>query len=857
MSNKLEFRVSSALKNIVGKDLITNDYVAIFELVKNSFDAFATHVIISIEDDSIIIADNGKGMTLEDIKNKWLFLAYSAKKDGTEDTQKGDDFRDKIQERKFYAGAKGIGRFSSDRLGQNLVLTTKANNGGECEQISVDWTKFEENQEKEFVEINVDHSKVPYAEEMFPQNYSHGTILKINKLNDTWSYYKLYQLKQSLEKLINPFSGEKSFSIEVICDRELEEDKSRPEGKKINGILKNTILDALNQKTTRIDVSISSTDVITEIVDRGVSVYKIREFNMEPLLVGTSISLLFLNRSARHTFTLRMGISPNDYGSVFLYKNGFRIYPYGESNDDDSWKIDSRKQQGYNRFLGSRDLIGKVEIHTNYHEEFKETSSRDGGLVQTRGAYLLHEAFDKAHRRLERYVAGVLWGEGFLKRDFFINDDIGKEYRDGLKKDKDSDDISNVKSNLGSRLDFIQIIKSLAKDKDVEILGYNEELTKLIADELDAVKIDILKDVEEIAIRTGNDALKDEVEKIAIALHEEIAKKEEAERRAEEAERQLKDEIAKKEEAQRKAKQAEKERAIAEEKRKKEEIAKKEAELKQKEAEQKAKDAELKRKEAELRQKEVEQQKEAEEKKRKEEELKRKDAENKLNIEKDKTSYLSSTRHITSEVEDVMHTIKISSHELKNITNSLSGVMHYIKDKRTLEKLGYIKFHVDRISKLTSLLTKADIAFLKEHTKIDIPAYVEEYILNYSFSISDIKFFKNTNQPFIRKISPLDLSVIFDNLISNSYKAGANKIQIDFNQDQDQLYIDFSDNGNGVSEDMIKNEALFEIGVTNKRDGSGIGLSVSRERLKNNLNGDLIFLGNNIKLKGATFRIIF
>ena len=59
-----------------------------------------------------------------------------------------------------------------------------------------------------------------------------------------------------------------------------------------------------------------------------------------------------------------MGIQSVEYGSVFLYKNGFRIYPYGDPGDD-SWRIDARKQQGYNRYLGSRDLIGKVEIHTN------------------------------------------------------------------------------------------------------------------------------------------------------------------------------------------------------------------------------------------------------------------------------------------------------------------------------------------------------------------------------------------------------------------------------------------------------------------------------------------------------------
>ena len=67
---QMQFKISSALKDLVGKDLIINDNVAIFELVKNAYDAYAKKVLIEFYDDKIIIADNGKGMSLNDIKNK-------------------------------------------------------------------------------------------------------------------------------------------------------------------------------------------------------------------------------------------------------------------------------------------------------------------------------------------------------------------------------------------------------------------------------------------------------------------------------------------------------------------------------------------------------------------------------------------------------------------------------------------------------------------------------------------------------------------------------------------------------------------------------------------------------------------
>ena len=84
-NKELSFRISSGLKNLIGRDLISDRYIAVFELVKNSYDAGASKATISFEqsDDGmerIIISDNGCGMTYEDILNKWLFVAYSEKK---------------------------------------------------------------------------------------------------------------------------------------------------------------------------------------------------------------------------------------------------------------------------------------------------------------------------------------------------------------------------------------------------------------------------------------------------------------------------------------------------------------------------------------------------------------------------------------------------------------------------------------------------------------------------------------------------------------------------------------------------------------------------------------------------------
>jgi len=154
-SLELNFDVSSGLKSVLGSELITNDEVAIFELVKNSFDAAASRVDLHFSDNRIVVADNGIGMTYDDITAKWLFVAYSSKRT----SNRPQDFRDNIAERQHYAGSKGIGRFSSDRLGQVVRLQTRplADANGFVHSVTVDWAAYDANHLQHF-----DRIKLPY-----------------------------------------------------------------------------------------------------------------------------------------------------------------------------------------------------------------------------------------------------------------------------------------------------------------------------------------------------------------------------------------------------------------------------------------------------------------------------------------------------------------------------------------------------------------------------------------------------------------------------------------------------------------------------------------------------------------------
>lgn len=835
----ISFDIKTGMKNIIGRDLITDDFIAIYELVKNSYDAYADHVTITFNDDEIIIMDNGKGMSERDLKEKWFAVAYSAKKDGSEDDDiKRSPHLNNLKSRRYYAGAKGIGRFSCDRIGNSLKLITTHIDSKETCKIDINWNKFEENAKQSFNSIHIPFEKSNEIPTYI--NQKHGTVLIITKLNSVWSENRLLELKHSLEKIINPFSNEQNgFSIEIIAPKFKDYDLNKTSFQRINGKIANSILSVLKIKTTEIEVEVNKEKIITKIADRGSLIYHIEEKNIySDFIDNLQIGLYYLNRSAKINFGKIMDIEPVNYGNVFLFKNGFRVQPYGETRDD-SWNIDQRKQQGYNRFLGTRDLFGKVDLITERFDQFKEVSSRDGGLVETNGKRILFNIFtEKALKRLERYVVGVLWGEGFARKNYFLNESLAQNLREELKDDKDKDSYEDVIKNLGSKIDFVNLIKTLSDDDDIRIICFNKKFIDFVNERLDEVQPKFISDLTKIAEKTNDLNLLDQIKLTEANFSKLVQEKEDAIERARIAEI--------------KAIEAEKNRL-------KEEQLRKEAEDKRREAEFDTLKKEKERALAELAKLRAEQEVREAIEQRAKAEAGKKQAEQKLGIEKSKNRYLSATRNLTPEVEDIIHTIKISSNELESSSKSIMNIARSIPDgDKIIRELGYLEFHIERINKLSNLLTKADINSLKEHTKVDIPVYIKEYLPNYSFSIKDIQFNQNYTEPFIRKIPLLDLSVILDNLISNSKKAGATKIYVDFKKEREKLHVDFSDDGVGVDESLIKEDSLFEIGITSRRGGSGIGLSTIKETLRKELYGDIIFIGNNIHFKtGATFRLIF
>jgi signal transduction histidine kinase len=472
-TTKLHFDVSTGLKRVLGRQLITDDEVAIFELVKNSFDAGAGTVHLYFGEGDVVVADNGSGMTYEDLKNKWLFVAYSSRREGNSD----EDFRN-VAARRHFAGSKGIGRFSSDRLGYEIILQTRPKQGKSraVHNLAIDWQRFEKSDREHFERVPVTYSetkafRLPDYLRKFGASLKHGTVIEIRKLRRSWDRARLLALKSSLAKLINPF-GDKGdgFRIlivapaEVAGDKEIAKKASKNGGDPlakdiVNGRVGNFIFSTLRHKTTFIQVSIAESNIHTTLTDRGELIYKIKEPNPYKQLdqSGFKCEIYYLNQSAKITFARRVGLPSVQFGSVFLFRNGFRVYPIG--NDGDDWfGFDRRKQQGYARFLGTREIIGRLDV-SGPDEHFQEASSRNQGLIETPAVKQLRQAvMDHCLKRLEKYVVPVSWPD---------------------KGEANTEDLSRLLTDPG-RARVSAAVANLVDNDEVELLDYNKRLVSLL-----------------------------------------------------------------------------------------------------------------------------------------------------------------------------------------------------------------------------------------------------------------------------------------------------------------------------------------------------------------------------------------
>ena len=404
--SQVRFSVDAGIINRLGKELVGKHETAVSELVKNAFDADATEVNLVFENawytgGTLVIEDNGTGMTKDQLINGFMRLSSS------------DKIHNPISDKykRTRAGRKGIGRFATQRLESKLTIITHTAKSDSSIKISINWNDFETDKDLLSVSNNI---------EIVPKSKEEGTTLIIENLRDGWSDAMIKRVFRYTSELLQPFplSKKNIDEAESSIDPGFKSYYFRQEGQELIPIIdedeavfkhalaeiEGYVLDdgqgcwALKSEKLNFPQDIflignddKNRENHTEPFNliKGVH-FKVHYFIYEPTLFSPG------------TFTFIRNLA-YEKGGIRLYRNGFRVLPYGEQGDD--W-LGLDKSNNRSSTLGPHMNIcffGFVEIEDNQGDKFEETSSREG-LIENDS---LKELIDFVYRSLISAVQRV------------------------------------------------------------------------------------------------------------------------------------------------------------------------------------------------------------------------------------------------------------------------------------------------------------------------------------------------------------------------------------------------------------------------------------------------------------------
>jgi len=369
--DNIRFSVDAGVIDRLGSELVARQETAVSELIKNAYDADATHVKLIFKNTSSVggrlyISDNGSGMSRDELINGFMRIASTSKIH--------NKYSSKFKRNR--AGQKGIGRFAVQRLGQKLIIRTQSNESDIALELSIDWKDYQN---------DTDLFSISNSIKEIPQLPNSGTTLIIDDLSDKWSKASIKRIYRYISEIIQPFS--------LSDDINYSNNDFTVTLSKIENEISEEIADS------RLNVY----DYATAIIDGKISDNGIGHFNIysekldidesgfignDPNNDNVPFSKLNNVKFRAYYFIYKSNLIPkmhetaiqklaSQFGGIKLYRNSFRVLPYGEAGDD--WlKLDaSTRRRTLLPVHANINFFGFVEI-TDNNNQFQETSSREG-----------------------------------------------------------------------------------------------------------------------------------------------------------------------------------------------------------------------------------------------------------------------------------------------------------------------------------------------------------------------------------------------------------------------------------------------------------------------------------------------
>lgn len=396
-------RPRARLVHTLGSDLISSERVALIELVKNSYDADASHVILKFigpleaGQGSIQVWDNGHGMSLETVTNVWSEIATPFRRTSLK-SERGN---------RRVLGEKGIGRLAASRIASSTKIVTQRSNAQEV-TVELDWDQF--TQDIYLDEVRFEISERP-AHLFTPDGLAttvmgeaqrgHGTLVHMVDLKRTWDESEIRQLRLALSRLAEPLPAgalETEIENDFIIRLQLPDELSHLAGDIAPS-------DTLSHPHYSIRGTVEAngemrliyeewlTGITSEITKKATVLTNDGRSQREPTcgFLKVDIRAWDLDKTAFDATRGKINIGSSDikdyrteikeHSGVGLFRDRFRVQPFGEPTYD--WlNLDARRVNNPTTRLSNNQVSGFIFISADSNPGLRDRSHREG-LIDT------------------------------------------------------------------------------------------------------------------------------------------------------------------------------------------------------------------------------------------------------------------------------------------------------------------------------------------------------------------------------------------------------------------------------------------------------------------------------------------
>ncbi|MET4385642.1 signal transduction histidine kinase [Bradyrhizobium sp. F1.4.3] len=397
-SEKLIFRVRPRLLTLLGDQLIKDANLAVFELVKNAYDADATVCDVTLEHPTdrlkarITVEDDGVGMDEDTLRNVWMVIATDFRA-----VQRDDEKRTKKFHR-FPLGEKGLGRLSAHKLGHSIRLITRRR-GGEELVLDFNWDAIESAADLESAGVELEVREP----ETFKGN-NHGTRFEITRLRETWTRGQARRLYRAVNSLCSPFRGPEDFEVLLSVPGHEDWLQNLFSAEDANKCALYHVRGAFEGATGTFDYTFTPppghSKQLTKSTEKGqkvelqkkvensrksealdLSKHKIGKVNFDFWLFDRDPAVL------RDVTDDVKGLKDylDENGGIRIYRDGIRVYDFGEPGND--WlNLDIRRVNTPTARTSNNQILGALRLDATKSGDLREKTNREG--------FIENEAFE-------------------------------------------------------------------------------------------------------------------------------------------------------------------------------------------------------------------------------------------------------------------------------------------------------------------------------------------------------------------------------------------------------------------------------------------------------------------------------